>query len=127
MDQTLTRRDVLVLVSYASLGLSGAFSPAAFGSEKKLRKAFERFAKRPDLEPLKTTGRLYLDSAPDEDDVATLLQFLPDADSIDDGYWDAFTNQMRSDFVAGETISLKGWVLSRSECRLYGLLHLIAS
>jgi len=126
MDRTLNRRELLVLISYAGLGLTGSFSRSAFADEKTLRKAFRRFAKQSDVEPLKTVGRMYLNSTPEEEDVAALLQSLPNADKVDDAYWDAFSGQMRSEFVAGETVSLEGWVLSRSECRLYGLLHLLA-
>ena len=127
MDRTLTRRELLLLVSYAGLEITGTFSPAAFGSEKALRKAFRRLAKQSEIEAMRTVGRMYLETAPEEEDVAVLLQFLPEAESLDDAYWDVFEDRMRSDFSAGDTVSLEGWVLSRSECRLYGLLDLVAS
>ncbi len=127
MDRTLSRRELLVLLSYAGLELTGTFSRTAFGSEKSIRKAFRRFAKQADLEPLRTVGRLYLESTSAEREVAELLHFFPDAETIDAEYWDAFTLQIRADFADGETVSLNGWVLSRSECRLYGLLHLVTS
>lgn len=126
MNSTLTRREMLVLVSYASLGLTGVFSETAFADEKALRKEFRRLAKRAEIEPLQIVGRLYIESTPDEGDVGILLNSLPDADAANDDYWDVFSRQMQADFVAGQTVTLEGWVLSRSECRLYGLLHLLA-
>jgi hypothetical protein len=74
---------------------------------------------------MSTVGRLYLDLTPRENDSASLLAFLPDADTVDDKYWDTFEEQLRRDFRTGETVSIDGWVLARSECRLYGLLYLL--
>ena len=127
MDRSLTRREMLVVISYAGLELTGTFSSDAFGSEAKLRKAFKRLAKQDAIEALRTVGRLYLDSASDEGDIAALLGHLPDAESVDDAYWEMFEERVRADFRAGETVSVEGWVLSRSECRLYGLLSLLGS
>ncbi|MFP6581070.1 MAG: hypothetical protein VCD00_00790 [Candidatus Hydrogenedentota bacterium] len=126
MDSTLTRREMLVLVSYASLGLTGTFSETAFASEKALRKAFRRLSKRAEMEPLRTVGRMYIELTPKEGDVGILLQNLPNTDALDADYWDVFSSRIKSDFVAGETVTLQGWLLSQSECRLYGLLHLLA-
>ena len=126
MDRTLTRREMLILVSYASLEVSGTFSARVFASETALRKAFRRMAKKREIEPLRTAGRLYLESTPSEGNLASLLGFLPKADRVDGAYWRAFDERMRADFSEGETVSLESWVLSRSECRLYALLHLSA-
>ena len=98
---------------------------APFANKKILRKAFQRLSKRPEMEALKTAGALYLESTPDEGNLAALLKLLPQADSSDVPYWDSFTERLQADFTAGQTVSLEGWVLSRTECRLYGLLHLL--
>lgn len=126
MNQTLTRREMLTLMSFVTLEITGLFSSVAFATEKQLRKSFKRLTKQPELESLITVGKMYLEAVPEEADTEKLLQYLPNAETLDETYWDTLHTQVRSDFIAGQTVSLDGWVLSQSECRLYGLLFLLA-
>ena len=64
-------------------------------------------------------GRAYLQNYPDEASQIRLASLVP-GDPF-------FRNcQVRADFAAGHVVSLRGWVLSRTECR-YCALQAMAS
>jgi hypothetical protein len=62
-------------------------------------------------------GRAYLQRHPEEAQ-CQLAKLVP----ADPGLR---TRQVRADFVAGECVTLGGWILSRTECR-YCALHALA-
>lgn len=63
-------------------------------------------------------GRAYLQRYPEEASQYQLARLVP----ADAGLR---AHQVRADFVAGEWVTLGGWVLSRTECR-YCALHALA-
>lgn len=63
-------------------------------------------------------GRAYLQHYPEESSQSQLASLVP-TDPV------LRTHQVRADFVAGEWVTLGGWVLSRTECR-YCALHAMA-
>lgn len=65
-----------------------------------------------------TLGRAYLQRYPEEASQSQLARLVP----ADPGLR---AHQVRADFVAGEWVTLGGWVLSRTECR-YCALHALA-
>ncbi|UEM22355.1 hypothetical protein JL100_006305 [Skermanella mucosa] len=70
-------------------------------------------------------GRAYLETAADEADPAKLVTLIV-GDGADGGTADGdllrhVAERQRADFAAGRTVKLDGWVLSRTEARLYAL------
>jgi len=63
-------------------------------------------------------GRAYLQRYPDEAVPNRLAKLVP-ADPV------LRIRQVRADFVAGQVVTLGGWILSRTECR-FCALHALA-
>ena len=78
-------------------------------------------------------GRAYFTIQPEEADEDTLLRLLSaDLDvsvlGMDDGELRRVSRErMRRDFEEGKTVSVRGWILSRTELRLCGLAALLAA
>ena len=76
-------------------------------------------------------GRAYFTIQPEEADEDTLLRLLSaDLDvsvlGMDDGELRRVSRErMRRDFEEGKTVSVRGWILSRTELRLCGLAALL--
>ncbi len=67
------------------------------------------------LDPaISRVGRRYLSEHPDEADPQVLIDLLPDpaSDPIQ-----AAASTVAAEFLAGDTVSVAGWVLSASEAR----------
>jgi hypothetical protein len=78
-----------------------------------------------------SVGRAYLDQAPDEANAERLRQFLNLADevsalSLPSRERERLSVQQSEDFRTGQTVLVQGWVLSRTEVRLYALAALQA-
>ena len=70
-------------------------------------------------------GRAYLETAGDEAEQAKLAALIV-GDGVDGGTVDGdllrhVAERQRADFAAGRTVKVGGWVLSRTEARLYAL------
>ncbi len=83
-----------------------------------------------DREAASRLGHLYVRQVPTEDDpriLARLAVALPEFQQIDavardpTSLHDRLDAQVRSDFAAGTTVQLDGWLLSRTEARLCAL------
>ncbi|QQP88281.1 hypothetical protein IGS68_19830 [Skermanella sp. TT6] len=67
-------------------------------------------------------GRAYLETARDEADPAKLAALIVGGGGMSDGdLLRHVAERQRADFAAGRTVKLDGWVLSRTEARLYAL------
>jgi hypothetical protein len=79
-------------------------------------------------EELAAVGARYLDEYPDEADRTTLLEGLPALDGEVPEHpgrtLAVLAPQVEADYGADETVSLDGWVLSRTECRAAALYAL---
>jgi hypothetical protein len=78
-----------------------------------------------------SVGRAYLDQAPEEANAERLRQLLDLADevsavSLPNPERERLTVQQSEDFRTGKTVLVQGWVLSRTEVRLYALAALQA-
>jgi hypothetical protein len=78
-----------------------------------------------------SVGRAYLDQAPDEANAERLRQFLNLAEevsalSLPSPERERLAVQQSEDFRTGQTVLVQGWVLSRTEVRLYALAALQA-
>ena len=67
-------------------------------------------------------GEGYLRAVPEEADLATLLAALPapDGDVVA-----AARRRIAADFTTGDTVTVDGWLLSRSESRAAAVLALV--
>lgn len=73
-------------------------------------------------------GQAYLDLHPQEadlDQLAAALHLQPDQHA--DVARDSFQSLVKQDFDRGDTVTLRGWVLARSEGRLFALCALYQS
>lgn len=67
-------------------------------------------------------GRAYLEKAGDEADPAKLVALIMgEGGTVEGDLLRHVAERQRADFAAGRTIKLDGWVLSRTEARLYAL------
>jgi len=80
-------------------------------------------------EAMISVGRAYLSQAPEEADAQRLRRLLALTDevsalSLPTPEKERLAMQQCEDFRAGKTVLLQGWVLSRTEVRLYALAAL---
>ena len=78
-----------------------------------------------------SVGRAYLDQTPHEADAARLRQLLDlaaevRASTLPDPVKERLAARQSEDFRTGQTVLVQGWVLSRTEARLYALAALQA-
>ncbi len=68
-------------------------------------------------------GRIYLDAYPDERDARQLFNRI---ENVAQGRTDfeSVSAAVRDDYVRGNTVSIDGWLLSRTEARLFALAAL---
>lgn len=121
------------------LGTTLAVAGAAFGSGvlwRQYASAREQCVFRigawvsesPDATDL---GRAYLEIQPEEASVETLTPLLSEDLDLspfgmsDDELRQVSRARMRRDFEDGHTLTVQGWVFSRTELRLYGLAALL--
>ena len=124
----ITRREVLAagLLLGGSAGLLPLLGACSDGSEAQPPDSLlDVFA---DPASLQGIGRLYLERFPDEADEKVLLQalltgleVLPDSRS---DLRDHLRSRIEADFERGDVFALRGWVLSRTEGRLWALASL---
>jgi hypothetical protein len=70
-------------------------------------------------------GREYLRVAPDEADIARLCELLWPAPGVPQGALSrALAQRQRKDFADGRVVRLHGWILARTEARLWALAAL---
>ena len=113
----LTRRRALavsatVIVSWLWAGVTMKLWPARNGAKPSGPRS-------PATDRHVALGRAYLQNHPDEASQSRLARLVPT---------DPFlrTCQVRADFAAGKVVTLRGWALSRTECR-YCALQAMAS
>jgi hypothetical protein len=78
-----------------------------------------------------SVGRAYLDQTPNEANVVRLRQLLDlgaeaSAATLPDPVKEKLAVRQSEDFRTGQTVLVQGWVLSRTEARLYALAALQA-
>lgn len=129
------RRFLKTALSLGAVGLCGPFATTARPDE---RGACELLATQltrtlTQVESARAIGRHYLEVAPAEWDHRLLARLLWPADAAPlqelarmdvSALKQLLVTQQRRDFAAGRTVSLDGWVLSRTEARLCALLAL---
>ena len=113
----LTRRKVLgagatMIAGWLWTGVTMKLRPVRKGSKPSGLRS-------PTVDRHVVLGRAYLQNYPDEASQSRLARLVPS---------DPFlrTFQVRSDFAEGQVVTLRGWVLSRTECR-YCALQAMAS
>ena len=126
--RTITRREVLEagLLLAGSAGLLPLL--AACSDEREAQPPDSVLDVFADPASLQGLGRLYLARFPDEADAEVLLQaLLNDLEVLPDSRT-GLRNQLRSriegDFERGDVFQLRGWMLSRTEGRLWALAAL---
>lgn len=135
MRNGTSRRRFLVLAS--SVGAAALLGPRALGA---LEASFtERLEERlsglfRETESVRFVGLEYLRAAPEENSVDALIGSLAAGveggrrtleTTSGDGMRALLARRMRDDFGAGETVELRGWILSRTEVRLAAIAALI--
>ncbi len=125
--RAITRREVLAagLAVGGSAGLLPLLAACPDGEARPPDSPVDVFADPASLQGL---GRLYLERFPDEADAKVLLQaLLTDLEVLPDSR-DRLRDQLRSrieeDFERGDVFQLRGWMLSRTEGRLWALAAL---
>lgn len=119
------------------LGAVGALSllPSWRGAESASRGFALRLVQTLQLPPAsaRSIGSAYLLVAPNEACIDRLAECITDAASVTaeegdrltpDALVRLFRHQTRADFESGNVVSIAGWVLSRTEARLCGLITL---
>jgi hypothetical protein len=86
---------------------------------------------QPENAAMISVGRAYLDQTPHEADAARLRQLLDlaaevRASTLPDPVKERLAARQSEDFRTGQTVLVQGWVLSRTEARLYALAALQA-
>jgi hypothetical protein len=86
---------------------------------------------QPENAAMISVGRAYLDQTPQEANVARLRQLLDlaaeaSAATLPDPVKERLAVRQSEDFRTGQTVLVQGWVLSRTEARLYALAALQA-
>ena len=117
---TLNRRDAL------KYGLSAA-AVAAVGLVYRLssdrRRSTDIFDELAEVSGLCTVGRTYLQRFPEEADESTLIALLLAGGSkgldLRGGSTTEVRQRIRQDFVEDDVVTVDGWILSRTEARLY--------
>ncbi len=124
----MKRRDFL-LGFFAGLATSAvlvfASLPFFGGFTDKVKRTLLRFGtRRP--ESARLIGERYLQLFPDEAQEQVLIRGILGTDEINSfSAFRAWLDKRRSaDFERGDTVIIDGWVLSRSEARLYALFAL---
>ena len=124
----MKRRDFLVrllaglatsaILVYSGLTLFG-------GSSDKVKSALLRLVAR-HPESTRLIGERYLRLFPDENEERVLIRGILGTEEIDNSSaLKAWLGKRRSeDFERGDTVIVDGWILSRSEARLYALFAL---
>jgi len=137
-NRKITRRRFLRLLavvgSFGSILPINALAYSAGLKDEKTR----HFANRlidifNDKRSASIVGRAYLDYAPHEADVRTLVakicgshkQYLNSAGKDDDALDKLILESHRNDFANGRTVKVSGWVLSRTEARLSALTAIL--
>ncbi|HZI75626.1 MAG TPA: hypothetical protein VFD73_16715, partial [Gemmatimonadales bacterium] len=86
---------------------------------------------QPENAAMVSVGRVYLDQTPHEANAATLRHLLDlaaevSAATLPDPEKERLAMRQSEDFRTGQTVLVQGWVLSRTEARLYALAALQA-
>jgi hypothetical protein len=124
----LSRRGLLRLGSRAALVLGAlAVGCRPGGSEFQGRDAIVSLAS--EVRGAAVLGSAYLERNPDEADpdtlVSILLQGVPaEVTAARESLAPRLRERNRRDFEAGDVIELDGWILGRTEARLYALASL---
>jgi hypothetical protein len=79
----------------------------------------------PHAENAARLGRRYLEETPQEADAAHLVALIGVAADTDAALRERLEARIRQDFIAGATVAVDGWLLSRTEARLCALLSLL--
>jgi len=127
MNLMISRREMILLVSVATLEIGGRWNSQVHGAEKDLRKAFKKFSRKEELDPLKNVGEAYLQANPSASGVDALLQGLPSGKTLDEDYWASIEKQIQNDYRNGKCTTVNSWILSNTECNLCALLHLVGA
>jgi hypothetical protein len=129
--ERLTRRRFLALAVvlapwlYAARAVAAAATPRGAAPADRLARLFHH------PESAIVVGRAYLRSAPTEADIDGLVTAL--AATLDRDVSSLAEHDLRAqierrvleDFTTGATLHLDGWILSRTEARLCGLVTLV--
>lgn len=131
MRSVVGRRSFLatsLAVAAAVFGSGVLWRQYASAREQRVLRIGAWVSESPDATDL---GRAYLELQPEEASVETLTRLLSaDLDVSPFGMSDSELRQvsrtrMRRDFEDGHTLTVQGWVFSRTELRLYGLAALL--
>lgn len=118
MAQQIERRIVVGALGAAALSLA---LPRGLRAEPSLTAALaELFG---NLDSARHIGRAYLRQTPAEASRETLLSAL-DGTLPSAAKGEELRRQLRQDFADGNVVTVRGWLLSRTEARLCGLAAL---
>ncbi|WP_158044312.1 hypothetical protein [Skermanella pratensis] len=118
----MNRREILATAAAAGLLCASPGSARAVAAPPEARRLLA-LLRSPAA--ARRIGLAYLETSVDEADPAKLVALIV-GDGVDRGTADGdllrhVAERQRADFAAGRTVKLDGWVLSRTEARLYAL------
>lgn len=125
----MTRRAFLAAAALAAAGGAGIlYRRADDGFDPELEQTRDAARVLDELEPARRVGRAYLDDHPGEAAEATLVRLLEREPGWSAAWDDADAlaqlarRTIRSEYADGTTVTVQGWLLSRTEARLCALV-----
>lgn len=127
----LTRRQALVyLGGIAAAGFTPAATVQAAPSQTVVTAAMKLFARPETRASAALIGQTYLRSHPCENNTETLIRALDFMAGYDLEQGDTavlarlYAQRISQDFESADVVNVDGWILSKTEARVFGLLAL---
>ena len=120
MSNAFSRRRFLLAALASALAASGC---RMTGDLTTARRPLPDWLSGLDLDPAAAArlGQVYLAAYPEENDAQGLLDALVQAVGGGETFA-ALDRAVRAEYARGEFVQVNGWILSRSEARLYALI-----
>ncbi|HEX2115063.1 MAG TPA: hypothetical protein VHM01_11715 [Alphaproteobacteria bacterium] len=126
MTFTFRRRWFLGLMTlFALFGRAGGARAAAAVVARPQGLSAELLHVLPRSADASVIGGEYLAAYPAEADIGALTRHFDELAGAPDGLHAAISRRLRRDFEERDTVRLRGWVLSRSEARLFAICALL--
>ena len=124
----MERRTFIQLSAYAALALTLPFAEGCSSKNSPMELPL-LFSKIADKQMLIEAGDAYRKAHPNENEESAISELLsrgmPTLDK--DALRRALSSQVKQDFIAGNTVTVSGWVMSVTEARQCALFSIINS
>lgn len=130
MSARVTRRGFLAVLGAGAATLVLRSAPSALVAHQRRTDAERLVSLLTHVESARAVGKAYLRAFPGEGSVAGLVDGIasgvPDGRAglrraSDDGLRGALSASIRADFAREDSVTVRGWILSKTEARLYAL------